>query len=227
MRMTRKSRSSLQRRGQHTRLTWPTLPILIRRQPSASLAVSSSAGSGKSKTSGGPALQRKSRHMPTPGNLFYQALKAVYIPSYQTLSPLRSSDRKVLLTDKDSILDRRSEHFQSLYSAKHMVHDAAIDSIPQLPVKNEFDEPPTLRETTQAIKLLKSGKASGADGIPPDSINSSPVAGSKVHFPQTSAMQSLSLYIRTREKRRTAPTTEASPCSPSQERSWPESCSTD
>ena len=117
-----------------------------------------------------------------------------------------------------------------------MDHDAAIDSIPQLPVKNELDEPPTLRETTQAIKLLKSGKAPGADGIPPEIwINGGPSLHSRLHEFFISCWEQgtlppdlrnaiiITLYKNKGEK---------ADCSnhrgsPSQERSWPESCSTD
>ena len=42
---------------------------------------------------------------------FYEALKAVYGPSHQIQAPLRSSDGSTLLTDKEAILQRWSEHF--------------------------------------------------------------------------------------------------------------------
>ena len=35
---------------------------------------------------------------------FYEALKAVYGPTYQTQAPLRSSDGSILLADKEAIL---------------------------------------------------------------------------------------------------------------------------
>ncbi|RVE61997.1 hypothetical protein OJAV_G00176660 [Oryzias javanicus] len=99
---------------------------------------------------------------------FYEALKAVYGPSHQTLSPLRSTDGQALLSDKVSILNRWSEHFQALFSADRSVDSASILHIPQQPVKSELDEPPTLEETTKATQQLKSGKAAGIDGIPPE-----------------------------------------------------------
>ena len=43
---------------------------------------------------------------------FYEALKAVYGPSHQIQAPLRSSDGSTLLTDKEAILQRWSEHFE-------------------------------------------------------------------------------------------------------------------
>ena len=47
---------------------------------------------------------------------FYEALKAVYRPSHQITSDLRSSDGGTLLTDKEAILQRWSEHFEGLFS---------------------------------------------------------------------------------------------------------------
>ena len=97
---------------------------------------------------------------------FYEALKAVYGPSHQVQSPLRSADGQSLLTDRASILSRWSEHFQTLFGADRKVQVSAILRIPQQPVKTEMDEVPTLVEITKAIDQLKSGKAAGVDGIP-------------------------------------------------------------
>ena len=99
---------------------------------------------------------------------FYEALKAVYGPTQQVQSPLRSSDGQVLLTDNASILARWSEHFQTLFCANRTVQDTAIDRVPQLPLKEELDDPPTFEELIEAIEQLKSRKAAGVDGIPPE-----------------------------------------------------------
>ena len=52
---------------------------------------------------------------------FHEALKAVYGPSHQIEVPLRSSDGSTLLTDKEAILQRRSEHFEDLFSDQRTV----------------------------------------------------------------------------------------------------------
>ena len=62
---------------------------------------------------------------------FHEALKAVYGPSRQVVSPLRSTDGQALLTDKASILNRWAEHFQTLFSAVRTVDDSTIQQIPQ------------------------------------------------------------------------------------------------
>ena len=113
---------------------------------------------------------------------FNQALRAIYGPTYQTLSPLRSADGKDLLTDKEAILARWSEYFQGLFSVDRTVQDSALDSIPQKPIITEMDEPPTLGEITKAIGMMKTGKASGIDGIPPEIwINGGPILHSQLH----------------------------------------------
>ncbi|PFX23190.1 hypothetical protein AWC38_SpisGene12258 [Stylophora pistillata] len=99
---------------------------------------------------------------------FYEALKAVYGPTHQVQSPLRSSDGQVLLTDNTSILARCSENFQTLLSANRTVQASTTDCVPQLSLKEELDEPPTLNELSVVINQLKSRKAAGVDGIPPE-----------------------------------------------------------
>ena len=47
---------------------------------------------------------------------FYEALKAVYGSSHQIQAPLRSLDGSTVLTDMEAILQRWSEHFESLFS---------------------------------------------------------------------------------------------------------------
>ena len=75
--------------------------------------------------------------------------------------------RHELLTDKTSILSRWSEHFQTLFNPDRTVQDPAILCIPQLPTKEELDEPLTMEETVKAIDQLTSGKAAAVDDIPP------------------------------------------------------------
>ena len=49
--------------------------------------------------------------------------------------------------------------------------ETAINHVPQLPPIVELDERPTLEELTKAIDQLKSRKAAGVDGIPPEIWN--------------------------------------------------------
>nr|XP_054768285.1 uncharacterized protein LOC129275831 [Lytechinus pictus] len=113
---------------------------------------------------------------------FYEAIRAVYGPRHQDQSPLRSADGLTLLKDKTSILTRWSEHFQALFGADRVVQDSATLRIPQLSVKEELDVPPSLQELTKAIEQMKSGKAAGVDGIPPEIWKcGGPVLHNKLH----------------------------------------------
>ena len=97
---------------------------------------------------------------------FCKALKAVYGPSHQIQAPLRSSDGSTLLTDKEAILQRWSEHFEGLFSDRRTVQKSSLAKIPQVDVKLELDDPPTRKEIKKATMQLKVGKSSGIDGIP-------------------------------------------------------------
>ncbi len=51
-----------------------------------------------------------------------------------------------------------------------IVTDTAMDAVPDLPVMEELDIPPTLEELSKAIDCLACGKAPGSDGIPPEAL---------------------------------------------------------
>ncbi|WP_419639628.1 hypothetical protein, partial [Thiolapillus sp.] len=97
---------------------------------------------------------------------FYEALKAVYGPSHQIQAPLRSLDGSTLLTDKEAILQRWSEHFEGLFSDRRTVQESSLAKIPQVDVKLELDDPPIREEIKKATMQLKVGKSPGIDGIP-------------------------------------------------------------
>ena len=97
---------------------------------------------------------------------FFEALKAVHGPSHQIQAPLRSTDGSALLTDKDAIMHRWSEHFSSLFSDKRKVEESFLLRIPQAEVKTELDDLPTLEEVKMAVRQMNPGKSPGIDGIP-------------------------------------------------------------
>ncbi len=97
---------------------------------------------------------------------FYDAIKAAYGPSHQIQAPLRSSDGTTLLTNKEDIMNRWSEHFAGLFSDQRSVQQASLDKIPQAEVRGKLDAPPTCEEIQEGISRLKSRKSPGIDGIP-------------------------------------------------------------
>ena len=97
---------------------------------------------------------------------FCEALKAVYGPSHQIQTPLRSSDGSTLLTNKEAILQRWPEHFEGLFSDRCTVQESSLARIPHVDVKPELDDPPTREEIKRGTVQLKVSKSPGIDGIP-------------------------------------------------------------
>ena len=97
---------------------------------------------------------------------FNDALKTIYGPSSSGAAPLLSADGSTLLTDKDVILKRWAEHFNSVLNCPSSVNDNAINRLPQIECNVLLDEFPTVTETRKAIQHLLSCKAPGTDAIP-------------------------------------------------------------
>ena len=97
---------------------------------------------------------------------FYAGLKEVYGPTSAGSSPLLSADGTTLITDKEHILGRWAEHFDSVLNRPSSINEEAINRLPQVATNEALDLPPTLVEVLKAIKQLSSGKAPGSDAIP-------------------------------------------------------------
>ena len=97
---------------------------------------------------------------------FFDALRTVYGPQSSGTTPLLSADGTSLLTDKEVILKRLTEHFDSVLNRPSSINDDAINRLPQVECNLLLGEFPTVSETVKAIKILSSGKAPGSDAIP-------------------------------------------------------------
>ena len=97
---------------------------------------------------------------------FHDALKTIYGPKSSGATPLLSADGSTLLTDKDAILKRWAEHFNSVLNRPSSVNNNAINRLPQIECNVLLDEFPTVTETRKAIQHLSSGKAPGTDAFP-------------------------------------------------------------
>ena len=85
---------------------------------------------------------------------FYDGLKEVYGPSTTgSLSTLLSDDGCTLITDKEKVLERWAEHFNSVLNRPSSINDEAIDMLPQVPVEETMDAIPTLEEIQKAVHL--------------------------------------------------------------------------
>ena len=98
---------------------------------------------------------------------FYQCLKAVHGPKYKASPAIKSKDG-VLLTEPAQVLDRWSEHFNGVLNLDSQFDMSVLEEIPQYDTNMSLITPPTIEEVLVSIKQLTSGKAPGADGIPPD-----------------------------------------------------------
>ena len=77
-----------------------------------------------------------------------------------------SADGNTLLTDKEAILERWAEHFNSVFNRPSRTNEDAIDRLPQIECNVLLDDFPTVKETRKAVQQQLSGKALGAAAIP-------------------------------------------------------------
>ena len=100
---------------------------------------------------------------------FFAATKMVYGPSTHGPTPLRTSTNE-LVKDPESIRLCWKEHFNNFLNRNAQVDPRAVDELEQHLVRHELAVPPSLDEVEKALRSLKSGKASGPDGIPAEVI---------------------------------------------------------
>ena len=89
---------------------------------------------------------------------FHDALKTNYGPKSSGATPLLSADGSTLLTDKDAILKRWAEHFNSVLNRPSSVNDNTINRLPQMSAMfclMNFE--PSQRQGKQ-FNILSSGK---------------------------------------------------------------------
>ena len=66
--------------------------------------------------------------------------------------PILNTDVSTLLTDKDAILERCAEHFNSVLNLPPSVNDNVFNRLPQIECKVLLDEFLTVTETRKAIQ---------------------------------------------------------------------------
>ena len=76
------------------------------------------------------------------------------------------------ITDKNEIVERWAEHFDSELNRPSSINDPAIQRLTQVAINPELDIPPSEDEVAKAIKQMSSGKAPGSYAIPAEVFNS-------------------------------------------------------
>ncbi len=61
---------------------------------------------------------------------FYACIKEIYGPTTSRSAPILSADGSNLITDKDRILERWAEHFDSVLNRPSTINDEAINRLP-------------------------------------------------------------------------------------------------
>ena len=67
-------------------------------------------------------------------------------PQSSGTTPLLSADGSSLLTDKEAILKRQTEHFDGVLHRPSFINDEAINRLPQVECNPLLDEFPTVSE---------------------------------------------------------------------------------
>ena len=96
---------------------------------------------------------------------FFAATRKLYGPSSKGARPISGKDGTVY-KDKDKIKERWSEHFSELLNQDTDVIANITDELPKAATQFHLGNLPTREELIKAIKMMKSGKAAGPDGIP-------------------------------------------------------------
>ena len=167
--VTRRYNSSSRISAPATREYCQTQDTRRRKRATGKPAAPSRRSSVRSRTTGGWHWHREPSAMQTLETAEPSTRHFAQSMGPHTRYKLRSAqqmDQPYSLTKKTDILNRWAEHYGTLFSDTRSVEDASLDSIQQLPVKHELDEPPSFDEVQTAVRKTNSHKAPGIDGLP-------------------------------------------------------------
>ena len=102
-----------------------------RKQPTAIFVRQTRPSSGTCKIPGSGIKQKKFSILRTK-RTFHDALNNIYGPKSSGATTFLSADGSTLLTDKETILKRWAEHFNSVLNRPSSINEDAIDRLPQI-----------------------------------------------------------------------------------------------
>ena len=103
---------------------------------------------------------------------FYSALKVVYGPTSSGSSAILSSgvilstDGSTIISDKEKILERWAEHFNSVLNRPSAINGEAIARLPLVPVDETLANPPTEASVVQYTQTESNGMDWHSIGTP-------------------------------------------------------------
>jgi len=97
---------------------------------------------------------------------FYEAFKSVFCPIRRSFCHVNDSTGTLLIKERDGILSRWAEHFNTLLNKRNPSDTSFLGSLPSLPPITCLVNTPTLTEVRSAISGHKSNKACGVDHLP-------------------------------------------------------------
>jgi len=85
---------------------------------------------------------------------FSEALNSVFGTIRRSFCHVKDSSGALLIKERDGILSRWAEHFNTLLNKRNPSHTSFLDSLPTLPPITCLDNTPTLTEVRSAISGL-------------------------------------------------------------------------
>ena len=97
----------------------------------------------------------------------YQGMRRAFGPSIVKSAPLKSKEGLVL-SGRQKQMERWVEHYLDIYSSAFILQQQTLDEVPQSPILDQLDLPPTTEELVSAIEAATIGKSPGQDAISAD-----------------------------------------------------------
>ena len=97
---------------------------------------------------------------------FYGELKQIYGHKPNIITPIKNADNSELLTNKEKIITRWKEHFQSLFNIEGGTDEQILQQLNAEPPLHNLTNDISLVEVEQAIKSMRDSKSPGSDGLP-------------------------------------------------------------
>ena len=99
---------------------------------------------------------------------FYENMRAVWGPHVNHPDQLLDLDNHTLLTRREDLMRRWTEHFRTLLNETGSVEPDVTNHIPQQPLQDWMNAVPDITEVMEAVNALCDRKSPGNDGIHPE-----------------------------------------------------------